>query len=107
MSTARLTRHYVVLGALRWAPVGLVLPFLVITPEARGLSLGAIGAVLAVHSVVTMLLEVPSGALADTIGRRRDARRCGADGAELLVFAAAQSIGAFAAPPVCSPPAGR
>ena len=98
MSTARLTRHYVVLGALRWAPVGLVLPFMVITPEARGLSLGAIGAVLAVHSAVTMLLEVPSGALADTIGRRRVMLAGAALTAfSLLVFAAAQSIAAFAA----------
>ena len=71
---------------------------MVITPEARGLSLGAIGAVLAVHSVVTMLLEVPSGALADTVGRRRVMLAGAALTAlSLLVFAAAQNIGAFAA----------
>ncbi len=98
MSTERLTRHFVVLGALRWAPIGLVLPFLVITPEARGLSLGAIGAVLAVHSAVTMLLEVPSGALADTVGRRRVMLAGAAlTAVSLLVFAAAQSIVAFMA----------
>ena len=54
MTTERLTRHFVLLRALRWLPVGLVLPFIVITPEARGLSIGEIGAVFAVHSVVAI-----------------------------------------------------
>ena len=61
MTSERLTRNFVLLRALRWLPLGLVLPFLVITPEARGLSLGAIGAVFAVHSAVAIALEVPSG----------------------------------------------
>ena len=43
MTADRLTRHFVLLRALRWLPLGLVLPFIVITPESRGLSLGAIG----------------------------------------------------------------
>ena len=71
MTADGLTRHFVLLRALRWLPLGLVLPFLVITPEARGLSLGEIGAVFAVHSAVAIALEVPSGALADPVGRRR------------------------------------
>ena len=70
MTTEGLTRRFVLLRALRWLPVGLVLPFMVITPESRGLSIGEIGAVFAVHSVVAIALEVPSGALADTAGRR-------------------------------------
>jgi MFS family permease len=84
----RLTRHFILLRALRWLPVGLVLPFLVLTPVSRGLDLGAVGAVFAVHSAVLIVLEVPSGALADTLGRRR----------VLLVGAAltAVSLGAFA-----------
>src|SRR6185436_19548987 len=71
MTIDGLTRRFGFLRALRWLPLGLVLPFLVITPEARGLSLGAIGAVFAVHSAVNIALEVPSGALADLAGRRR------------------------------------
>lgn len=94
----RLTRHFIFLRALRWLPVGLVLPFLVITPEARGLSLGAIGAALAVHSAVAIALEVPSGALADTVGRRR-VLLAGAvlTAVSLLVFAIAQGLLAFMA----------
>jgi hypothetical protein len=98
MNPRRLTRRFILLRALRWLPVGLVLPFLVITPEARGHSLGAIGGALAVHSAVLIALEVPSGALADTIGRRR-VLLAGAvlTAASLLVFAAAQALLAFIA----------
>jgi MFS family permease len=96
LSADRLTRRFVFLRALRWLPVGLVLPFLVITPEARGLSLGAIGAVFAVHSAVAIALEVPSGALADAIGRRR-VLLAGASLTvlSLVTFALAQSVPAF------------
>ncbi|HKP20147.1 MAG TPA: MFS transporter [Thermoleophilaceae bacterium] len=98
MSTSGLTRRFVLLRALRWLPVGLVLPFLVITPEARGLSLGAIGAVFAVHSAVAIVLEVPSGALADLVGRRRVLLVGAALTAfSLLIFAVADSVVAFMA----------
>jgi MFS family permease len=98
VTTERLTRHFILLRALRWLPLGLVLPFLVITPEARGLSLGAIGAVFAVHSAVAIALEVPSGALADVVGRRR-VLLAGASltTLSLLIFAVAGSIVAFMA----------
>jgi MFS family permease len=70
----------------------------VITPEARGLSLGAIGAVFAVHIAVAIALEVPSGALADLAGRRRVLLVGAALTAiSLLIFAAAGSFPAFAA----------
>lgn len=96
MSTERLTRHFILLRALRWLPIGLVLPFLIITPVSRGLSLGAIGAVFAVHSAVAIVLEVPSGALADSIGRRR-VLLAGAflTALSLVAFALAQGIAAF------------
>jgi MFS family permease len=96
MSSRGLTRRFVLLRALRWLPLGLVLPFLVITPQARGLSLGAIGAVFAVHSAVALALEVPSGALADLVGRRRVLLAGAAlTAVSLLVFAAAESVAAF------------
>ena len=98
MTSRGLTRRFVILRALRWLPLGLVLPFLVITPEARGLSLGAIGVVFAVHSAVAIVLEVPSGALADLAGRRRVLLGGAALTAiSLSIFAVAQSVPAFAA----------
>jgi hypothetical protein len=98
MSSERLTRNFILLRALRWLPVGLVLPFLILTPVARGLELGAVGAVFAVHSAVLIVLEVPSGALADSFGRRR-VLLVGAvlTAASLGTFAVAQSVLAFMA----------
>src|SRR5215213_11371918 len=98
MSSERLTRNFILLRALRWLPVGLVLPFLVLTPVARGLDLGAVGLVFAVHSAVLILLEVPSGALADTIGRKRVLVVGAAlTAASLGIFAVAESVLAFMA----------
>lgn len=98
MTTGGLTRRFIFLRALRWLPLGLVLPFLVITPQARGLSLGAIGVVFAVHSAVAIALEVPSGALADLVGRRRVLLGGAAlTAVSLLIFAAAESVVAFMA----------
>jgi MFS family permease len=59
-----------VLTAMRWFPVGLVVPVLVLLLTARGLSLAQVGQVMAVYSVVTLLLELPTGGLADGWGRR-------------------------------------
>jgi MFS family permease len=98
VSSERLTRNFVLLRALRWLPVGLVLPFLILTPVARGLDLGAVGVVFAVHSAVLIVLEVPSGALADSLGRRRVLLVGAAlTAASLGVFAVAQSVPAFIA----------
>jgi MFS family permease len=98
VTTSGLTRRFVLLRALRWLPVGLVLPFLVITPQARGLSLGEIGVVFAVHSGVAIVLEVPSGALADLVGRRRVLLvGAGLTAVSLLIFAAAESVPVFMA----------
>ncbi len=59
-----------VLTAMRWFPVGLVVPVLVLLMTARGLTLAQVGQVLAVYSLVTLLLELPTGGLADGWGRR-------------------------------------
>ncbi len=97
-SIDRLTRRFILLRALRWLPVGLILPFLVVTPLERGVSLGAIGAIFAVHSAVAIALEVPSGALADAVGRRRVMLGGAAlTAASLALFAFAQSVPAFMA----------
>ena len=98
MSQERLTRHFILLRALRWLPLGLVLPFLTITPVDRGLSLGQVGAAFAVHSAVAIVLEVPSGVLADTLGRRRVLLAGAAlTAVSLAVFAFADSVPAFMA----------
>ena len=69
-ASERLVRRFVALTALSWLPTGLTLPVLVILMQDRGLSLGQVGAVAATASVVVMLCELPTGGLADAIGRR-------------------------------------
>lgn len=67
---ARVERRYVALTALRWFPTGVTVPVLVLLLTRRGLSLGQVGAVLALYGVTAAALEVPTGGLADTVGRR-------------------------------------
>lgn len=64
------TRRYVGLTALRWLPVGITLPVTVLLALSRGLTLAEVGAVFVVHSVTVVLLELPTGGLADAVGRR-------------------------------------
>ncbi len=66
----RPTRRLAVLTAMRWFPVGLVVPVLVLLLGARGLPLNQVGQVMAVYGIVTLLLELPTGGLADSWGRR-------------------------------------
>jgi MFS family permease len=64
------TRRLVGLTALRWLPVGLTAPVTVLLAQARGLSLGEIGLLFTVHGLVVVALELPTGGLADVLGRR-------------------------------------
>jgi predicted MFS family arabinose efflux permease len=65
-----LHRRFLVLIALRWLPPGLMIPVFVLLPLSRGLSLTQIGLVFAVQGLVVLALELPTGGLADSIGRR-------------------------------------
>jgi MFS family permease len=71
MTERALERRFVALRALRWLPLGVALPVLVLVPLARGVSLGTVGALWTLHALVTLALEVPSGTLADLVGRRQ------------------------------------
>ena len=70
MTTRVLIRRFIALRALRWLPLGVALPFLVLLPQDRGLGLAEIGVVFTAHSIVAIVLEVPSVGLADAVGRR-------------------------------------
>ena len=67
---AAITRNFLVLRGTRWLPTGLLIPVLVLLLIDRGLSLGQIGIAAAAQGLVVFLLELPTGGLADTIGRR-------------------------------------
>lgn len=66
----RARRRYIGLTALRWLPVGVAVPVSVLLATARGLSASEIGVAVAVYGAVTLLLELPTGGLADAIGHR-------------------------------------
>lgn len=66
-----LRRRFVLLSFLRWFGIGAMIPTTVILLQDRGLSLAQIGVAAAAQSVVVLLLELPTGGLADTLGARR------------------------------------
>lgn len=75
MSESQLTRRqaerrFVLLTAVRWLPAGITLGITVLLPLERGLSLAEIGVLLSVQGFVVLGLELPTGGLADAIGRR-------------------------------------
>ncbi|MBQ1028297.1 MFS transporter [Micromonospora sp. C95] len=73
MSTLTVTqiRHrFLVLHGLRWLPVGLLIPVIILLMQERGLSLTQIGLAAAAQGVVVLALEVPTGGLADALGRK-------------------------------------
>ena len=63
-------RRYLVLVALRWLPVGLLIPVTVLLALSRGLSLTEIGLIFSIQGLVVLALELPTGGLADALGRR-------------------------------------
>ena len=90
-------RRFLLLTTLRWVPVGLVFPVTVLVMTSRGLDLAAVGAVLAVQGVVVLALELPTGGLADALGRRPVLVVAGlANVASLVVFLLARDPLVFA-----------
>ncbi len=59
-----------VLAAIRWLPTGFIVPVVALLPLDRGLSVAELGSVLAVQGVVVLVLELPTGGFADSLGRR-------------------------------------
>jgi DNA-binding transcriptional ArsR family regulator len=64
------TRRYTLLSFLQWLPVGLMMVPMVLLLLERGFSLGEVAAIAGVSAVAVALLELPTGGLADAVGRR-------------------------------------
>jgi MFS family permease len=62
--------RYLLLVGLRWLPVGFMIPISVLLPLDRGLSLSQIGLAFAAQGVLVLILELPTGGLSDSWGRR-------------------------------------
>ncbi|MGH9243254.1 MAG: MFS transporter [Acidimicrobiales bacterium] len=69
-TAAGLRRRFVLLTGLRWLPTGFVAPLLVLLPLSRGLTLAQVGLAFACYGGTTAVLELPTGGLADALGRR-------------------------------------
>lgn len=64
-------RTYYLILSLFWFATALPLALSVLLAQARGLSLFEMGLLMGGYSLTIVLLEVPTGGLADTIGRKR------------------------------------
>ena len=62
---------YILNQSLQWFMVGLILPVLTVLQVEKGLELFEVGIVMGVYSAFIILLELPTGGLADTIGRKK------------------------------------
>ena len=91
-------RRYLFLLALRWLPTGLLVPIFMLLPLSRGLSLTEIGIVFAVQGFVVFALELPTGGLSDSLGRRPVLILASFVGLlSLAIIFVADSVGMFAA----------
>lgn len=66
--TAR--RRFATVTFLFWLPVGLYIPSQVLLLTERGMTLAVVAGLFAVHSVTASVMELPTGGLADVVGRR-------------------------------------
>ncbi len=63
-------RRFLVLLALRWFPVGLCIPIGVLLALSRGLTAAEFGLAASLQGFVVLALELPTGGLSDSWGRR-------------------------------------
>ncbi|MGE5379247.1 MAG: MFS transporter, partial [Candidatus Saccharibacteria bacterium] len=68
---SRLLRAYLLNQAVHWFTVGLIFPILILLLLDKGLDLFQSGLIMAVYSGTAVALELPTGGLADSIGRKR------------------------------------
>ena len=64
-------RTYYLIISLFWLAVALPSAIGVLILQSRGMTLAQIGVLLGAYSLTIVLLEVPTGGLADTIGRKQ------------------------------------
>jgi len=69
-SVKHIKRVYFGVTALNWLSVAIPLPVFVLFMQARGVDLFQLGIIMGVYSIVIVLLELPTGGLADAIGRK-------------------------------------
>jgi MFS transporter, DHA1 family, quinolone resistance protein len=71
MTESRLSLISIVHHMIHWSILGLLIPVLAIFQLDRGLTLVDVGLNAAIYSLATVLLELPTGGMADALGRRQ------------------------------------
>ncbi len=71
LTIQEIKRVYFAILALNWFAVGLVLPIFVLFMQSRGINLMQLGIIMGGYSAAIVLLELPTGGLADAIGRKK------------------------------------
>ncbi|MFC7549816.1 MFS transporter [Plantactinospora sp. GCM10030261] len=96
LSVRQIRFRYLALHGLRWLPTGLSIPVGVLLMGERGLSLAQIGMVIAMQGIVVLALELPTGGLADALGRKPVLLAAAtASVAALVLFSVADSMALF------------
>lgn len=62
--------RFLVLHGLRWFPIGLLFPVIILLMQERGLTLTQIGLAAAAQGLIVLALELPTGGFADALGRK-------------------------------------
>lgn len=70
LTVRQVRRRYLTLHGLRWLPTGLMIPVMILLMQERGLSLPQIGLAFTAQGLLVLALELPTGGLADALGRR-------------------------------------
>jgi MFS family permease len=71
MSARDPLKVYIANQFLHWFIIGISFPVLILILLEKGIDLFGAGTAMACYSATTILLELPTGGLADTIGRKR------------------------------------
>ncbi|MET8307984.1 MFS transporter [Micromonospora sp. NPDC005173] len=96
LTVRQVRRRYLTLYGLRWLPTGLMIPVMILLMQERGLSLPQIGLVFTAQGLLVLALELPTGGLADALGRRPVLLAAGAlNLVSLSLFAVADSFWMF------------
>lgn len=70
ITAAAAQRTLLLLSATRWFPVGLIIGLVTLLMLERGLSVSQVSVAIATQGIVMLALELPTGGLADALGRR-------------------------------------
>jgi predicted MFS family arabinose efflux permease len=96
LTAAAAQQRLLVLSATRWLPVGLTIGLGALLMLEREMSLSDLGLIFACQGFVVLALELPTGGLADALGRRPVLLLAGAIGlGSAVLFLLAHTLPAF------------